>query len=94
MAYATPPQESPVVGGFSATKGGIVMVLTQSYPVSVVCRVVGYSRSSLYEHREIALRHVSNAAESAEETAFRQALQQIHDEHPTYGYCRSKVEQG
>jgi transposase InsO family protein len=70
------------------------MVLAQSYPITVVCQVVGYSRSSFYERQGVTLRNAAKAesVDSAKDAEFRQALQQIHNQHPTYGYRRSKVE--
>jgi transposase InsO family protein len=61
------------------------MSLAQHYPISLVCEVLDYPRSSFY---------YMEAPADAEEKALREALLRLAEQWPTYGYRRMTAQLG
>ena len=54
-------------------------MLAENYPITTICQVLDYSRSSYYYQ-----------SQTAGETALKQAIEQVAAQWPTYGYRRLK----
>jgi putative transposase len=63
---------------FSAEpKRGLIRMLSEQFPIAVICEALGWARSAYYY-----------SSPARDETALKQAIEAVVTEWPTYGYRR------